>query len=337
MVKKLLCFMLLTVFLWTSFILPVGAQAHPVKSLVLFGDSISTGYGLSDPGKSFGSLLEQTLSAPRYKNLAVNGATSADVLASVKAHKEEIRSADTILLTAGGNDVLNVFFSSIRSSLGLPENAAAQQILENLLAKKDSLERIGANLKNNQTQAKLKAAEAGFAKNLPAIISEIRAENPGAKLYIQTIYNPFSDGSDLFPFSGLADDILARMNAKIKSGASEKYTVIDSYSAFRNKALTLTNIAGFDIHPNEAGHAVIFRLAYAAVTGKQYAAAGDGSPAENSDVPAAAGTVSSFSPPPSAAWPSSGQMKAGAEIAGAAVLLLLAGIGVRKRKKNRNG
>jgi lysophospholipase L1-like esterase len=336
-VKKLLCFMLLTVFLWSAFIPPAGAQAFPPKSLVLFGDSISTGYGLSDPGKSFGSLLEQALSVPHYKNLAVNGATSADVLASVKAHKEEIRSADTILLTAGGNDVLNVFFASIRSSLGLPENATARQILESLLSKKDSLDRIGAKLKSTQTQEKLKAAEAGFAKNLPAILSEIRTENPGAKLSVQTIYNPFSDGSDFFPFSGLADDILARMNTEIKSGAPGKYTVIDSYSAFRNKALTLTNIAGFDIHPNEAGHAVIFRLAFSAVTGQQYAAAVGGSPAPGSETSSSTGKA--LSPPPSGTvtGPSSVQFRAGAEIAGAAVLLLLAGIGIRKRKKDGNG
>lgn len=320
MVKKLLCLLLLTAFLWSASIPSAGTQVLAPKSLVLFGDSISTGYGLSDPGKSFGSLLEQTLAVSHYKNLAVNGATSADVLASVKAHKEEIRSADTILLTAGGNDVLNVFFSSIRSSLGLPENAAARQILESLLAKKDSLDRIDAKLKSTQTQEKLKAAEADFAKNLPAIISEIRAVNPGAKLFIQTIYNPFSDGSDFFPFSDLADSILARMNAEIKNGASGKYTVIDSYSAFRNKALTLTNIAGFDIHPNEAGHAVIFRLAYAAVTGKQYAAAAGGSTAPDSET---SGKALSSPLSGTAAGPSSGPLQAGAEIAGAAVLLLV--------------
>ena len=336
MVKKLLCLPLLTLFFWSAFIPAAGAQARTPKSLVLFGDSISTGYGLSDSNKSFGGLLEQALTVPHYKNLAVNGATSADVLASVKAHRAEIRSADTILLTAGGNDVLNVFFAAIRSSLGLPENAAARQILENLLAKKDSLDRIDAKLKSTQTQEKLKAAEAGFATNLPAIISEIRADNPGVKLYIQTIYNPFSDGSDFFPFSDLADGILARMNTEIKSGAPGKYTVIDSYSAFRGKALTLTNIAGFDIHPNEAGHAVIFRLAYAAVTGKQYASVG-GSPAPGSEASPAAGKVLSSSPTASSAGPSSGPLQAGAEIAGAAALLVLAGIGVRKRRKDRNG
>ena len=333
MVKKLLCFMLLTVFLWSAFIPPVDAQVHTPKSLVLFGDSISTGYGLSDPGKSFGNLLKQELAVPHYKNLAVNGATSADVLASVKAHKQEIRSADTILLTAGGNDVLNVFFASIRSSLGLPENAAARQTVESLLAKKDSLDRIDAKLKSTQTQAKLKTAEADFAKNLPAIISEIRTDNSSVKLYIQTIYNPFSDGSDFFPFSGLADGILDRMNAEIKSGASGKYTVIDSYSAFRNKALSLTNIAGFDIHPNEAGHAVIFRLAYAAVTGKQYAAAVEGSPAPGSE--ASSSTEEALSSPLSvtAAGQASAPLKTGVGIVGAAVLLMvLAGIAARKRK-----
>lgn len=329
MVKKLLCFTLLSAFLWSAFLLPADAQVRAPKNLVLFGDSISTGYGLSDSGKSFGSLLEKSLSVPRYQDLAVNGATSAGVLASVTNHKAEIRSADTILLTAGGNDVLNVFFSAIRSSLGLAENAPARQVLDKLIGKKDALGQIESRLKNAETQAKLKAAEANFAKNLPAIVLEIRATNPHAKLYIQTVYNPFSDGSDLFPFSGLADEILSRINAEIKSGASGKYTVIDSYSAFRNQALTLTNIAGFDIHPSEAGHAVIFRLAYEAITGKQYAVAAAGSGA-----PSAAGTPSSATSSGTASELPPGQLPPWVEIAGAAALVLLAAIGIRKRKRD---
>lgn len=332
MVKKLLCFMLLTAFLWSAFIPPASAQVSAPKNLVLFGDSISTGYGLSDPGKSFGSLLEKALSVPHYKNLAVNGATSANVLASVRSHKEEIRAADTILLTAGGNDVLNVFFSSIRSSLGLPENAPTRQILESLIGKKNALDQIEAKLKDAQTQAKLKAAEAGFAQNLPAIVSEIHTTNPRAKLYIQTVYNPFSDESDLFPFASLADEILNRINTEIKNCAAGIYTIIDSYSAFRNQALTLTNIAGFDIHPSEAGHAVIFRLAYQAVTGKQYAVTAAGSGTPGSEAPSGSG-ISSSLPSGSASASPSGKLQAGAEMAGAVVLLVLAGIGVRKRKK----
>lgn len=334
MVKKLLCFTLLTAFLWSAFLLPTYAQANTPKDLVLFGDSISTGYGLSDSGKSFGSLLDKALAVPSYQDLAVNGATSADVLATVKSHKEEIRTADTILLTAGGNDVLNVFFSAIRSSLGLPENAPARRILESLIGKKNAVDQIESKLKDAQTQAKLKAAEAGFAKNLPAIVSEIRTTNPHAKLYIQTVYNPFSDGSDLFPFSGLADEILGRINTQIKSGAAGKYTVIDSYSAFQNQALTLTNIAGFDIHPSEAGHAVIFRLAYEAVTGKQYAVAAAGSKAPDSGSPSVAGKTSSSPSSGTAAEPYSGKLQAGAEIAGAVALVLLAWIGIRKRKRD---
>ncbi|HEX3026584.1 MAG TPA: SGNH/GDSL hydrolase family protein [Clostridia bacterium] len=332
MVKKLLCFAILTAFLWSAFIPPACAQVSAPKNLLLFGDSISTGYGLSNPGKSFGSLLKKALAAPNYKDLAVNGATSANVLAAAKNHKEEIRTADTILLTAGGNDVLNVFFSSIRSSLGLPENAPARQILENLIGKKNALDQIEAKLKDTQTQAKLKAAEMGFAQNLPAIVSEIHTTNPRAKLYIQTVYNPFSDESDLFPFAGLADEILSHINTEIKNDAAGKYTVIDSYSAFRNQALTLTNIAGFDIHPSEAGHAVIFRLAYEAVTGKQYAVTSSGSRAPGSGAPSAAGNSSSLSSG-SALGSSSGKLEAGAEIAGDAALLLLAGVGVWKRKK----
>lgn len=332
MVKKFLCFALLTAFLWSAFIPPACAQVSAPKNLLLLGDSISTGYGLSNSGKSFGILLEKALAVPNYKNLAVNGATSANVLTAVKSHKEEIRSADTILLTAGGNDVLNVFFASIRSSLGLPEDAPTRQILKNLIGKKNVFDQIEVKLKNAQTQAKLKAAETGFAKNLPAIVSEIHTTNPRAKLYIQTVYNPFSDGSGLFPFSGLADEILSRINTEIKSGAAGKYTVIDSYSAFRNQALTLTNIAGFDIHPSEAGHAVIFHLAYEAVTGEQYAVAAAGSRASG---PGTSSVPEKTSSPSfdSATVPSSGQFQAWAEIAGAVVLLLLAGIGIRKRKR----
>jgi Bacterial surface proteins containing Ig-like domains len=270
MKKKLLSMIVLISTVFSMPALNAGAQATTPKSLLVFGDSISTGYGLPDKSKSFGSLLAQKLDiSGSYVNLAADGATSSDVLSEVQNHTKEIAAADTILLTAGGNDFLNVLFSNIKTALGLSSDATDGQIQQALSSDSNAAALIAARLQKTGVQAQFASAETGFAKNLSSIVTAIKTANSNAKLYIQTIYNPFDAVPGYESLSSIVETVLSTINAAIRNGASGNYTVIDTYTAFQGKALLLTNIAKLDIHPNEAGHEAIYELACAAVTGRE--------------------------------------------------------------------
>jgi acyl-CoA thioesterase-1 len=81
--------------------------ADPRKVLVVFGDSISAGYGLN-PGLSFPDELQRTLDADklpwRVANLGVSGDTTSGGVARMQAAVSEKPSV--VLIELGGNDGL---------------------------------------------------------------------------------------------------------------------------------------------------------------------------------------------------------------------------------------
>ncbi len=216
--------------------------------LVLLGDSIASGYGLPTSGENYGEKLAAAfhlVGKGKYVNLAVPGATSSDLKALLSAGKTAelmaaVRSADTILISIGGNDVLKPFSSKVQISLNLSSSASSEQI---------------------QAASKYKSAVRQFSSNLSCIASEIHKASPRAQLYIQTIYNPF-DGVDKYAaLSVVTESILSDLNRAIVSEAAlSHYRVVDVHAAFAGKAQQWTNIASGDIHPNAVGHTEIFRL-----------------------------------------------------------------------------
>ena len=273
MVKKLLSVFCTAALLCCTLVVPTFVNAAKPESLVLFGDSISTGYGLSDKSQSFGKQLENALglTSSGYHNYAADGATSAQILLTVKAHAGAIVDSNTVLLTAGGNDLLAIFLANAKKALGLSTSATTQQLAVAMLTKPSAESLIAAQLQKPATQVQLAAAGTVYAANMLAIVAAVKAANPSAKLYIQTVYNPFGGITGMEGLSKVADTILGTMNKCILSGASTGgYSVIDTAAAFKSKAQTLTNMAYFDIHPNKDGHRVIFQLSYTAITGKGY-------------------------------------------------------------------
>ena len=278
MKKRLLSIIILVSFMFSAAVMNVSAETVKPSHLLILGDSISTGYGL--PGdkatsKSFGNLLAKSfgLTNQSYTNLAVNGATSQDLLSVVSANTKSVASADTIMISIGGNDFLGVIFSNIKAALGLPVGATISQLELAFLSNSNAASLIAIQLQKAEVQAQFAAAQTNFIKNTSEIITAIKAANPTAKLYIQTIYNPFDGVPYLANYVSSIDPVALSLNTAIEKGAAAgNYSVIDTYSAFKGKALTMTNISSFDIHPNEAGHNAIFNMAYTAITGVKYTA-----------------------------------------------------------------
>jgi lysophospholipase L1-like esterase len=278
MKKKLLCVIMAAALLLGTTALNVSAQTIGPYSLLILGDSISTGYGLSGypaSAKSYGNQLASAfdLTGSAYTNLAVDGATSGDLLAALPNSAAFVAKANTIVISIGGNDVLTPFIMDIKTSLGLPRTATNAQLQAALAANPVTLAQIGSALDDPAIRAQFTAAAQSFGTNYASVIDGIRQANPTAKLYVQTVYNPFSGVPGYEALSIPAESIIGQMNNIITAGAAKaNYTVLDIHAAFQGKAARLTNIAALDIHPNEAGHTAIFNAAYTAITGVAYTA-----------------------------------------------------------------
>jgi lysophospholipase L1-like esterase len=196
--------------------------------LVILGDSISAGYGLENPDTdSYGAKLAVALDVPdsHYYNLAAAGMRSGDWVDAVEecCAGDFLAAHNIYVISVGSNDMLRAVLSGNKEA---PAETAGD-----------------------------------FAENLTRIVYALKTINPNARLYIQTIYNPFDDMPEAdvsLAKAGVslaeAEDIIAQMNAAIHEGSGADgygYTVVDIYEAFKGKASLYTNIADFDTHPNE--------------------------------------------------------------------------------------
>ncbi|MCL2774647.1 MAG: SGNH/GDSL hydrolase family protein [Oscillospiraceae bacterium] len=238
-----------------------AVEAANVDSLLVLGDSISTGYGLKTSDDSYGAKLSAAfgLSAAAYNNLSVDGATSDALVAALKDPSDAalLENYNTIVITIGGNDVMGPFFALAKQALKLNSTATNADLQAAVAASSNAISTISTALLSNEAQ--FSAIVKTFGTNLTAIMTAIKTANPNAKIYIQTIYNPFSGVPGFETLSAGADTVISQMNAVISAGAQVGgYTVVDIYTAFKDNALLYTNISSLDIHPNEAGHKLIF-------------------------------------------------------------------------------
>lgn len=90
-------------------------KAQTATSILLFGDSIIAGYGLSEED-SLSVQLENLLKADGYEVEVINGGVSGDTTSSGRSRLEwalKKRQPDIIVLALGGNDALRGFSPDI--------------------------------------------------------------------------------------------------------------------------------------------------------------------------------------------------------------------------------
>lgn len=247
MTKKLFCMAMVLTVLMSSLALPVNAQKFvqpKPTNLLILGDSISTGYGLSSGQLSYGQQLAKAfgLNSSAYTNLAVDGADSNSLLKKIKtqAAQSAIQAADTIVLSIGGNDVLGLFLNILKRAAGNPEYSPTQ--LEAAIAADPitTLTAVSQALADPAIQAKFVSANQNFAKNFSDIIDNIQAMNPTAKIYVQTVYNPFKGVFGLDSISKIAEDTIQ---------GDEKRTGLNNIIAHSNLAGQYT-VVDIELHPN---------------------------------------------------------------------------------------
>jgi lysophospholipase L1-like esterase len=237
-----------------------GSAATPRqrKVYLALGDSVQFGDGASKPSRGLAPLFYQYLdrvdAADQYINLAVPGETSstmqggprsqlAQALAVINSPRTDVT---VVTLGIGGNDV--PFDNCLPEPLSQACLAAHQAAMDLL------------------------------ARNLAVILPQLTQafeRDPGAeRLIMMTYYQPF--GGTGLPFEDGLDVLWQGRDGAVNCAASAAQPanvglndviscvgmrygaqIVDLFTRFDDRALELTHIADFDVHPNDAGHALI--------------------------------------------------------------------------------
>ncbi|KDE48633.1 MULTISPECIES: SGNH/GDSL hydrolase family protein [Geobacillus] len=200
-------------------------EAKPLPKdihLVALGDSLTEGVGDGEGKGGYVGRLVPLLSAEdgvrtvTVTNLGKRGRRIVELKPVIKAHEREISQADLVLVTIGGNDVMNVVRSHFFDL---------------------SHERF------------LKEAKA-FASRLDHLILSLRTVNPDAVVVLVGLYNPFSSTLPNIPE---IDDVIAEWNSASLAVLSryERTIFVDIQDIFADRDDLLYRD---EFHPNAAGY-----------------------------------------------------------------------------------
>lgn len=244
----------------------LGAAAAEGENLVVLGDSIATGYGLegyvSGDNTSAAGSFANRLSADYtgYENLAVDGRTSAQLLAALSEEEtaSALENADDIVISIGGNDLLQPLITGMQMSL-MSDPEFMQGITDGTLTEEDITQKMSETSIEEMVETAAASIDlSATGDNISNIFSGINEINPDCDIYILTVYDPYDGEAEM----SVASDMISELNDTIISSASsyDNVTVVDVYSSFKGNAVGYTNISEMDIHPNKAGHEVIYDL-----------------------------------------------------------------------------
>ncbi|ARP42780.1 GDSL family lipase [Geobacillus thermodenitrificans] len=211
-------------------------EAKPLPKdihLVALGDSLTEGVGDGEgKGGYVGRLVPLLAAEDRVRtvtvtNLGKRGRRSGELEPVVDAHQGELKRADLILLTIGGNDVMNVVRSHFFDL---------------------SYERFAK-------ESKL------FADRLDHLLISLRIANPDAVIVLVGLYNPFSTTLPNIPE---IDDVIAEWNkaSQVVLSRYDRTIFVDIQDIFTDRDELLHRD---EFHPNAAGYEQISTRVYHAL------------------------------------------------------------------------
>lgn len=193
--------------------------------IMVLGDSIASGHGLSDSQYNYGQLIADYLGGNVY-NYAVSGYESAEALAQMRGfnaeQKAQLADSDIVIISIGGNDMIgyasvsllefaakhdllaegktmedlpeNINFDTLNEFMDMDALKAFSGNLVNSLALNSELSSIYQNITytdaNNNGSAYVQVIAKQIIPNIKAMRDEIKAANPDARVIVQTVYNP---------------------------------------------------------------------------------------------------------------------------------------------------
>jgi len=251
-IKKLFKLLISSVLCTALSLCGSTVHAQEINSITLLGDSITTGYGLSDDEMSYGDYLKSYFNS-EIDNFAVNGLKTDELLVMLDEYETQtsIQQADLVCISIGGNDFLSVLeqaVSDMGGSISMDNGTVSLNISSDFISK-FILDYSSA----------LSAATTQASDNIKKIRDKVNEINPDAEIIMQTVYNPF-DSSDeetsklISPLKTFAPLYLSTINNSIKESSPN---TADIYLKFYENSYLYTNMNDFDIHPNAVGHMLI--------------------------------------------------------------------------------
>ena len=263
------------------------ANEQAVDSMVVFGDSISAGFGLPDfdfndnskAAQSFSNLLCQRYHLTYGKNcfnFSHSGYDSAEILSDVKAaDKGILKNADAVIFSLGTNDILKVFDDCIQKEYSenqeswVKAGAAIDSGIKaplidsvlSLFAAKNKTDAQTLMLSDsiiNRFQKQSKDAVLKCEANIKETISYLREIGCQGEIYF---VSPYEAGYSLYQnalFNHLHSVFRKLCDTMIALSESREYgysvSVIDLMSDFEDQYQKMTLVQQSDIHLSKDGH-----------------------------------------------------------------------------------
>lgn len=251
LIKKILINILCIFSVASAFIINVSAEG--IEHITILGDSISSGYGLSENDKNYGVWLGEYYKA-EVNNFAAEGETTQqlmDILESDREIFDSLEKSDLICVSIGGNDILDIFYDDL---VGIAEGFSVSQGGEFSISP-EAIEKLIISFSSSLGSASAQAGE-----NIGKISDKITEINPEAKIIFQTVYNPFETDEQsmkpvytpLYTFTSI---YLSAINNAVRN--NDKTGFADIQIKFKGCCPKFTNISQMDIHPNRIGHLLI--------------------------------------------------------------------------------
>ncbi len=250
------------------FLLATAASAKAPTVLVL-GDSISTGYGLSDTNNSYASLFADYCGAECI-NEAKNGLMAEELKIGLENgnYDTELSKADYVFVTIGENDIFSPIveiFLNVTKKYGYNYDTYTnfKELLDVFDFSNSKDQQMWDDFFNELSQ---NISPTQISKYYVKPCFDYISEHTSGKVVFQTVYNPFSidtSSSEWAPYKSCLDMLNIKMSLYCDSMKKyyERYAksydniqILDTYTNFANHGETLTNIEDMDIHPNQAGH-----------------------------------------------------------------------------------
>ena len=256
-------------------LLPTAAFAQG-KSYVALGDSITTGYGLTDAENDGFAALVANKNGYELTNLAEDGATSSDLLKVVQDEENAdiLQNADLITITIGGNDLMGALYQFLADKYNEGKDESnqidAQRVQIALVDEEDEIHSAVLltalfNISNFATSNRANDALDTVADSLGDVIEKITSMNSDACVIVANQYNPYShiEGTSAAAIVNAFEAGVKRLNSEVLE-AGNGYEIADVYTAFKDAAdnpcnayFTSTTDMDLDFHPNAYGHDLI--------------------------------------------------------------------------------
>ncbi|MBQ7321666.1 MAG: hypothetical protein IJW99_06190 [Clostridia bacterium] len=262
--KNILSLGMVLILMLGALVLPASAatvDGKEVDSLVVLGDSISTGYGLDGTvytRPSYANLVASALGLAEgkgYVNYAVDGYTSAQVLQKAKDQQSTVAGADLIIMTVGGNDVMWKMLDIAMRSVGVSTLDLTQIAIA--MAQTDP-QAVANSMYSAENTATITKALESYRTNLTALVAYLHTVNPEARVLFLTQYNPSSGMTSFGILQTYSEEVLTQLNdVMTEVVTSGGYEIVDAHAVMEGKGAEMSNIVFGDIHPNTFGHAMM--------------------------------------------------------------------------------